>query len=60
MKIGEVVEVLIRLRDVFDLSRYEDEAVCVACNVLDRLPIMMDEEQAKNALNKAFSGVSDD
>ena len=48
------------MRDVFELSRYEDEAVCVACNVLERLPIMMDEEQAKSALNKAFSGTSDD
>ncbi len=40
MIIGAVVEELIRLRDRLgdDLTRRQDEAICEACNLLDRLP----------------------
>ncbi len=52
MRIGEIVEVLIRLRDSHDLTRTEDDAVCAACNTLDRLPAMMEENTAKEALRQ--------
>ena len=38
MIIGEVVELLIRLRDDIQLDRRTDDAVCAACNLLDELP----------------------
>lgn len=42
MIIGEVVEMLIFIRDRCNLSFEEDEAVCYACNILDQLPRMQD------------------
>lgn len=42
MTIGELVEILICLRDRYELQWNEDEAVCNACNILDQLPRMMD------------------
>lgn len=47
MKNGEIVEFLIYLRDGHTLSSSEDAAVCAACNIIDKLPRMMDEEEAK-------------
>lgn len=47
MKLGEIVEALIRVRDQNGLTRDQDEAVCAACNILDRLPNMMEDEEAK-------------
>lgn len=55
MKIGEIVETLIYIRDHHELSQNDDEAVCAACNILDRLPNMMEDEAAKTALKQAFS-----
>ena len=52
MKIGEAVEILIRLRDSRRMSRREDDAVCAACNILSRLPAMMEEDAAKDALRE--------
>ena len=52
MRIGELVEALIRVRDGNSLTRTEDAAVCAACNILDRLPNMMDEDAAKEAVRK--------
>lgn len=43
MKIGQIVEHLIWLRDGYDLLSFEDEAVCAACNILSKLPNMLDE-----------------
>ena len=42
MIIGAIVEELIYLRDKYreDLTRHQDEAICEACNLLDRLPRM--------------------
>lgn len=42
MTIGELVEILICLRDRYELREREDEAVCNACNILDQFPRMMD------------------
>lgn len=52
MRIGEIVETLIQLRNEYQLTFEEDEAVCAACNILDRLPGMMDEDTAKAILQK--------
>lgn len=52
MIIGELVEILIRLRDGHKLSFREDEAVCCACNILDQLPSMEDAYRMKEALAK--------
>lgn len=38
MKIGEIVEVLICVKDAYQHGDYEKEAVEQACNLLDRLP----------------------
>lgn len=47
MKLGEIVEALILVRDHNRLSQIEDEAVCAACNILDRLPNMLEDDEAK-------------
>ena len=47
MKLGEIVEALIRVRDQNRLTREQDDAVCAACNLLDKLPNMTEEEDAK-------------
>mgnify|MGYP001042660396 CR=1 FL=1 len=52
MRLGEIVETLIQLRNEYRLTFEEDEAVCAACNILDRLPGMMDEDAAKAILQK--------
>lgn len=38
MKIGEIVEILIRIKDDYRFGDYRREALEDACNVLDRLP----------------------
>lgn len=40
MKIGEIVERLISIKDDYDLLSFEYEAVLEACNLLDKLPRM--------------------
>lgn len=61
MKIGEIVESLIWLRDSYDLRGVLDEAVCAACNILSKLPNMMDEDEAKELLARLDkNGVSSD
>lgn len=47
MKIGEVVEKLIYLRDKTSLNQQDDEAVCYACNILDMFPRMMEASEAR-------------
>lgn len=49
---GELVEILIQVRDGHQLKRTEDDAVCAACNILDKLPRMMDTDAAKAALQE--------
>lgn len=38
MKIGEIVEVMIRLKDNYTFGDVRKEAIEEACNLLDRLP----------------------
>ena len=38
MKIGEITEILIRIKDDYGFGDYRKEAVEEACNLLDRLP----------------------
>lgn len=52
MKIGEIVETLIRIRDDYDLLSMEDEAICEACNILDRLPRLEEYEDVRDLLRK--------
>lgn len=40
MKIGEIVEVLIREKDNYVYGDYRKQAMDEACNLLDRLPGM--------------------
>lgn len=50
MILREIVETLIRVRNGCDLTMLQDDAVCAACNILDKLPPQMDEETAKDTL----------
>ena len=52
MTIGELVEILILVHGRRDLSSREDEAVCEACNILDKLPRQMDVWNAKAELEE--------
>lgn len=38
MKIGEIVEILIRVKDDYGYTDYRKQAVEEACNLLSRLP----------------------
>lgn len=61
MKIGEIVESLIWLRDSYDLRGVLDEAVCAACNILSKLPNMMEEDEAKEIIARlAKDGIPSD
>lgn len=40
MKIGEITEILIRIKDNYGYGDYRREAVEQACNLLDKLPRM--------------------
>lgn len=40
MKIGEIVEILIRVKDNYTYGDYRKQAIEEACNLLDRLPGM--------------------
>ncbi len=50
MTIGEIVGTLIHIHDNYELSSSEDDAVCAACNILDKLPASTDEETARQLL----------
>lgn len=52
MTVGMITETLICLRDKMNLTRWEDDAVCAACNILDKLPNMLNENEAKALLAK--------
>ena len=41
------MEALIRVRDQNMLTREQDNAVCAACNILDKFQNMTEEEDAK-------------
>lgn len=38
MKIGEIVEILVRVKDNYGFGDYRKEAIEEACDLLDRLP----------------------
>lgn len=40
MKIGEIVEILIRVKDDYGHFDYRKQAIEEACNLLDKLPRM--------------------
>jgi len=50
MTIGEIVEILIRLRDDIQLDERTDEAVCAACNILDELPGTLTDQEIREIL----------
>lgn len=39
MKIGEIVEILIRIKDQYGYGDYRKEAIVETCNLLDKLPM---------------------
>ena len=47
MKIGEIVETLIRIKTRQQILSYEEEAIIEACNLLDRLPRTAEAENYK-------------
>ena len=52
MIVGEVVEILIQMRDNMVLDRRTDEAVCAACNILDELPRLEEAEIVREQLKE--------
>ena len=55
MKIGEIVEILIRIKDNYGYSDYRREALEETCNLLDKLPRM---EETKDYEPTSLSGQS--
>lgn len=51
MKIGEIVERLIGIKNDYDLLSFEYEAVLQACNLLDKLP-RLEEATAYEPISK--------
>ena len=51
MKLGEIVEILINIRDEYNFSRKQDAAVCAACNILAELPNMAEDSDIRAALD---------
>ncbi len=52
MIIGEIVEMLLIIRDTKGLTPLEDEAVIAACNLLSRLPRLQEAETITNVLTE--------
>lgn len=51
MRFGEIVEILIEIKDNFPALSREEQAVTEACNVLDKMPRMKEArtyEQVKD------------
>lgn len=53
MKIGEIVEILIRVKDNYTYGDYRKQAIEEACNLLDKLPRM---EEAREYEPTGLSG----
>lgn len=45
MKIGEIVEILIRIKDNYGFGDCRKEAIEEACNLLDKLPQMEEADE---------------
>ena len=52
MKIGEVVEILIRVKDDYGYFDYRRQAVEEACNLLDKLPRMEEAREYEPGENR--------
>ncbi len=52
MTTGDVVGTLIYLRDNHDLLDREDDAICAACNILNKVPTNTDVEDLKELLKQ--------
>ena len=52
MKIGEVVEILIRVKDDYGYFDYRRKAVAEACNLLDKLPRMEEAREYEPVENR--------
>lgn len=50
MKIVEIVETLIQMRNERKLMQMEDDAVRNACDILDKLPRTLDERTAQETV----------
>lgn len=52
MKIGEIVEILIRVKDNYGYGDYRRDAVIEACNLLDKLPAMEEATEYEPIKNR--------
>lgn len=52
MKIGEIVEILIRVKDDYGYGDFRREAVEQACNMLDKLPRMEEASEYEPVENR--------
>ena len=52
MKIGEIVEILIRVKDDYGHLDYRRQAVEEACNLLDKLPRMEEAKEYEPIKNR--------
>ncbi len=56
MKIVEIVETLIQMQNERKLTQREHDAVRDACDILDKLPRIMDERTAQEAVLQLVNG----
>ena len=56
MRIVEIVETLIQMRNERKLAQTEDAAVRNACDILDKLPRTLDERTAQEAVLQLVNG----
>lgn len=52
MKIGEIVEILIRVKDDYSYTDYRKQAIEEACNLLDKLPSMEEAREYEPVKNR--------
>lgn len=52
MKIGEIVEILIRVKDDYSYTDYRKQAIEEACNLLDKLPRMEEAGEYEPVKNR--------
>ena len=52
MKIGEIVEILIRVKDDYSYTDYRKQAIEEACNLLDKLPRMEEAREYEPIQNR--------
>lgn len=52
MKIGEIVEILIRVKDDYDFFDYRKKGIEEACNLLEKLPRMEEAREFEPIKNR--------